>query len=447
MLDDRSTYMYCLSVLLPLLLLPPLANTIPVTQVPLFSFRCRLVDVDGPVPPTSTWYVGQQYYGTADAVQSNGSGWSEVGNFTAADRGKAAATYQNSYMKSFYAMTTLVAVYPLVNVSNVTCELTFTGEDEGAPTATVSGRLFFDGECKFPTSPGCSPWQSAAWLGLVLYRSEHTNHSNVVGDPVVKTMHDFNAATYWSMLSALPDVKTPPKRFPLIDYFSGGDSDLNNIEAAIVAMSRLGLHGLSVPGISEPEVVQALRNNGHDITTGGTFVLGAGGTDEHPGQACAFDKNSTCNSHIWDHKQSTNLELVNDTQIHQWASDFAAPYLKAGYQPGQVSMVAQSDEPSWTWDASVPPVSTSSRVRAMWHGYLQNQGLDPSDIGQSDWNDVVPIGRMEAGAGRGTGAVNGSAYAHRECSRNNSDGSLSLCHCCSQTTRSLLDCNRPYDAR
>ena len=224
-------------------------------------------------------------------------------------------------------------------------------------------------------------------------------------------MHDFNVNHYWSMLSALPDV-TPPKRFPLMDYFSGGDSDLNNIESAIAAMSRLGLHGLSVPGIAEPKIVQMLRNHGHDITTGGTFVLGAGGSEEHPGQACAFDKNSSCNSHIWDHKQSSDVDLINDTQVHRWATEFAAPFLNAGYQPGQISMVAQSDEPSWTWDMSVPPVSTSPRVRAMWQGYLKMQGMKPADFGHSDWNDVVPVGRMSAGAGRGTGAVNGSAYAH-----------------------------------
>jgi hypothetical protein len=47
------------------------------------------------------------------------------------------------------------------------------------------------------------------------------------------------------MLDELPAVPKRPTRFPFIDYFSGGDSDLDNVLAAIDAMSRLGLHGIS----------------------------------------------------------------------------------------------------------------------------------------------------------------------------------------------------------
>jgi hypothetical protein len=74
-------------------------------------------------------------------------------------------------------------------------------------------------------------------------------------------------------------------------------------------------------------------------------------------------------------------------------------------------MIAQADEPSWSWDSSVPPVQTSPRVRGMWQRYLKMQGLSPSDLGihsSSSWDSVIPIGRYEAGAGRGVAAVNGS---------------------------------------
>jgi hypothetical protein len=87
------------------------AGAIEVEDVPLFTFRCRRTGGDGPTPATSTWYVGVEYYGTANAVASNGTGWSAVGNFSAADRAKAAATYQNTYMKSWFAMTTTIGVY------------------------------------------------------------------------------------------------------------------------------------------------------------------------------------------------------------------------------------------------------------------------------------------------------------------------------------------------
>jgi hypothetical protein len=95
--------------------------------------------------------------------------------------------------------------------------------------------------------------------------------------------------------------------------------------------------------------------------------------------------------------KATDADLINATQIRAWAEQTAAPFIAAGYtNPGQVSMVAQADEPSWSWDAAVPPVHTSPLVRAMWEQYLKMQGLVPADLGQSTWDAVYPIGRHDA---------------------------------------------------
>ena len=129
------------------LLLSPSICAISIDHVPLFTFRCRRLPLPTGVllPQCSTFYVGQQYYGTANAVRSNGSSWSELGNFTAMNRAKAASTYENSIMASSFFMTTMLAVYPVSNVSNVTCELNFTGTDASSGQAgsiAVAGRLY-----------------------------------------------------------------------------------------------------------------------------------------------------------------------------------------------------------------------------------------------------------------------------------------------------------------
>lgn len=390
-----------------LLAAPPTARSIEVEDVPLFAFKCRRAAVDGPMPPKSTFYVGEEYYGTANAVSSNGTGWSAVGNFSAADRAKAAATYQNTYMARWYAMTTTIGVYPVVNNSNISCVLTFIGRDAGAaPDVTVTGRLYPAGECVPVHAPCAAAWQSSSWLGLVMYREDHANATNVTGAPVVTTMREFNAQKYWGMLNSLPAIPKRPSRFPFIDSFAGGDSDLDNYLSAVTALSTLGLHGIGAG--TQPEVVARLRALGHNLTTGGTFVLGASGSQERPDEACAFDKNSSCNFHPWDHKLATDADLVNDTEIAEWASSFAAGFAAAGYSPEEITGVAQADEPSWTWDSSVPPVDTSPRVRDMWVHYLRSQGLAPEDIGHTEWGDVLPIGREAAGAGQKVAAINSS---------------------------------------
>ena len=222
-----------LAAVLLLVLLPPscrFAAAISVESVPLFTFRCRRLPLFALPPPTrSTWYVGEKYYGTANAVRSNGSGWSDLGNFTAANRAKAASTYQNTYMHAWFAMTTMLAVYPVSNVSNVTCVLNFTDSGNaassgpaaaGGPPVTVSGRLYPGGECGTVWSNGSAAcwaamdWRSSAWLGLVMYRTNHSNHSDVTGAPVVQTMRQFNEQQYWPTMRALPVIATPPRRFP-----------------------------------------------------------------------------------------------------------------------------------------------------------------------------------------------------------------------------------------
>ena len=200
---------------------------------------------------------------------------------------------------------------------------------------------------------------------------------------------------YWPTLKALAPIRTRPKLFSMMDYFSGGDSDLDNHLEAVDALSLLGLHGL-MANFGQPEIAAKLRQNGHDIISGSSFVLGAGGSDESLGRACVSDRNSSCNFHVWDHRHATDADLINASEISRWAEATAAPFLKAGYtHPGQVSMLAQADEPGWSWDGSIPPVQSSPIVRGMWHRYLQLQGLSPADLGQATWDAVTPVGRYD----------------------------------------------------
>ena len=66
-----------------------------------------------------------------------------------------------------------------------------------------------------------------------------------------------------------------------------------------------------------------------------------------------------------------------------------------------VGQLAQADEPDWSWEASVPPVQTSPRVRRMWQQYLEMQGISPPALGHTSWEGVLPIGRGSAGGGFG----------------------------------------------
>ena len=56
--------------------------------------------------------------------------------------------------------------------------------------------------------------------------------------------------------------------------------------------------------------------------------------------ACSYDKNASCNFHLWDHKNAADADLLNGTEIQEWAQSFAAGFHAAGYKPGEVSMVA-----------------------------------------------------------------------------------------------------------
>jgi hypothetical protein len=113
---------------------------------------------------------------------------------------------------------------------------------------------------------------------------------------------------------------------------------------------------------------------------------------------------------------STDAELVNGTDIAAFARLRWAPYLAAGYNGSTLSGPSSGpDEPSWSWPAAMPPVRSSSIVRARWIKYLQSRpglsnesggAVQPSAFGYKAWDDVMPLGRADAGAGATQKTIN-----------------------------------------
>ena len=91
--------------------------------------------------------------------------------------------------------------------------------------------------------------------------------------------------------------------------------------------------------------------------------------------------------------------LTQPTCVH--LCTYVCTYVHARAMAPERMQLAQADEPDWSWEASVPPVQTSPRVRRMWQQYLEMQGISPPALGHTSWEGVLPIGRGSAGGGFG----------------------------------------------
>ena len=86
----------------------------------------------------------------------------------------------------------------------------------------------------------------------------------------VMTMADFNNERYGKAFGGVA-VKTPPKKFPVVDRCICGDSDWHDWSSCIAALNSLGLNGIE----TDPDNIfdaKMLAMNGQHLTSGGIYA-------------------------------------------------------------------------------------------------------------------------------------------------------------------------------
>ena len=192
---------------------------------------------------------------------------------------------------------------------------------------------------------------------------------------IVTSMLRYNQLHYGPNFASAPRVAQKPKRFPITDCYTGGDSDYNNAQWGLAQLDRIGFHGLCYD-VSGPNrhISEILTTLGQDLTIG---ALSSGTPFVTPGTGGTF----------------------NTSIMAAWADKAAAPYTAGGWNTSQVASIAIADEPGWYFPAESPEkymnASTSiyaGRQKAEWLAFLQTQSppLMPADFGEPSWATVVP---------------------------------------------------------
>lgn len=88
---------------------------------------------------------------------------------------------------------------------------------------------------------------------------------------------------------------------------------------------------------------------------------------------------------------------MNPDALARWAAGRAAIVARQnGGTPADVVTHVLSDEPGWYYPAVLNDVRNKPEWLAAFRAYLVEQGLKPLDVGQPDWEHVVPVGRGAA---------------------------------------------------
>lgn len=315
-----------------------LQSGVPVDQVPTFQLRARVTAIGGKVPNGQTFtFRFANLPGTAVTV--NDSAWSEWLRYERPQVEATLKSYPAIYMRSFPVVVRL-HVEGVVAPTVVEAELRW---DEGGEVVNLQGELFG------PT------------LGLLLWRAENNK-------PQAATMADYNRR-YWKSLEMvhIPD-ELRPKRFPIVDRFIGGDDDRRDWQQGIEQLSRAGFSVIMLPP-SKP-IRELLLNTGLRRTSWAVY--------NPPGYAFDYDP------------------MVTPAEIARWAQQQVQPYLDAGYARQDVALFAMSDEPGWYYPAMFKSLESNPTALTRFREYLKAQGLQPSDVGATSWEDVRPVGRSQA---------------------------------------------------
>ena len=321
-----------------LLALQPAALAAPKLQpdeVPEFRLRARVLSFGGQAPEGKKVSFGLAgVSGTAE-----GSQWCTEIKF---GRPQAEATlkgYPAIYMSGWPVVLRLT-VQGAADPTLVEAELTLA---ETGGVVKLSGELF-----------GPS-------LGILVWRDDQRR-------PQAATMAEYNRR-YWKALAGVEiPAKMRPQQFPIIDRFIGGDDDRRAWQEGIEQLQRAGFSAIMLPP-SRP-VRDMLVKAGGRRTAWAVY--------NPPGYAFDFDPK------------------VTPEAIGQWAQQQAKPYLEAGYARQDMAAFAMSDEPGWYYPSIFKSLQDNPAAMARFHRYLQQQRLQPAELGASRWEDVGPIGRSQA---------------------------------------------------
>ena len=304
-------------------------------EVPEFQLKARLLKIGGEVPEGKKFSFGLAgVSGTA-----MGSSWSPAIKFGHAQAEATLKGYPAIYMPG-WPVALRLTVQGVVDPTLVEAELKFM---ESASVVKLSGELF-----------GPS-------LGILVWRDAERR-------PQAATMAEYNHR-YWKVLEGVqfPEVMRP-KHFPIIDRFIGGDDDRRDWLEGIEQLRRAGFSAIMLPP-SRP--IRELL-----VRTGGRRTAWA--VYSPPGYAFDFDPK------------------VMPEAIAVWARQQAKPYLDAGYAREDMAAFAMSDEPGWYYPNMLKTLRDNPAGMARFCRYLQDQHLQPADVGAHRWEDVGPIGRSQA---------------------------------------------------
>ena len=304
-------------------------------DVPEFQLRARVLKIGGQVPDGKKFSFGLA--GTSGTAVGNS--WSTAIRF---GRPQAEATlkgYPAIYMRG-WPLVVRLTVQGVVDPTLIEAELKFTDSTE---VVKLSGELF-----------GPS-------LGILVWRDAERR-------PQAATMAEYNHR-YWKVLEGMqfPEAMRP-KHFPIIDRFIGGDDDRNDWLEGIEQLRRAGFSAIMLPP-SRP-IRDLLVKSGGRRTAWAVY--------NPPGYAFDFDPK------------------VTPKTIAVWAQQQAKPYLDAGYSRQDMAVFAMSDEPGWYYPNMFKSLRDNPAAIARFRRYLQDQHLQPTDVGARRWEDVGPIGRSQA---------------------------------------------------
>ncbi|MFO0872027.1 MAG: hypothetical protein U0935_24130 [Pirellulales bacterium] len=163
-----------------------------------------------------------------------------------------------------------------------------------------------------------------------------------------------------------------PRELLVANGLIGIDSSVEALEAGLETLALLGHNTAQIwnwPGIA-PETIQTLARR-HGITQFREAVY----------QPPAYF-----------HYQ---VEQVRPAKLDAWSAGFRAAAARMGAAPHDLKLLHMADEPGWYFPGCLRDVEQHPERLAVFRGYLRDQGLTPSQVGASDWDQVYP-GRQSA---------------------------------------------------
>lgn len=317
-------------------------------DVPLFHIAACVVSAGGQAPEGKkfTFRLGNKV-----ATQSvvAGGAWSAPLAYTREDAEASVKGYPTSLLRDLVVAPPL-HVFGVADPTVLEVRITLDETNEVVP---YTARLVGGG-----VVPGLG------LLGLLAWRDAQRR-------PHVAAMADYNKR-YWAVLKAISvPVADRPKRFPIVDRFIAGDSDLNNLEDGIGSLTRAGFSVLHLPPDARWRAV--LRQAGVTRVSHAIY--------NPPGYAFSYENDG---------------KTITRDDLDAWGRSLAKPFLDAGFAPEDLAVYGISDEPGWYYPAQYARLQQSPEAMHRFRRYLAGRGLKPEELGAKNWDEVQPLGRSQA---------------------------------------------------